>query len=62
MSKFEWVAVALLSLTTIASGITAIEVTKLVEEGLEVTISVEEAQELIDAAKAAEADMIEAGE
>ena len=57
MTKFEKIALVLLSLGTIASGWTAVEVTKLVERGAEVEISVEEAEQLIEAAQAAENDM-----
>ena len=57
MSKFEKIAIVLLSVGTIASGWTAIEVTRIVNAGLSMEISVDEAQALIDAAQAAEADM-----
>lgn len=50
MSKFEKIAIVLLSVGTIASGWTAIEVTRIVNDGLSMEISVDEAQ-------AAEADM-----
>lgn len=58
MKKIEKIALACcVGIVTVASGVTAIEVTKLVEKGLEMEITVEEAQAVIDAARAAEQDI-----
>ena len=62
MNKFEKIALVFLGVGTLASGWTAYEVTKFVENGLEITIEEKEADKLIEAAQAAEKDMSEEGE
>ena len=61
MNKFQKIALAFLGVGTLASGWTAYEVTKFVENGLEITIEEKEADGLIEAAKAAEDAMADEG-
>ena len=64
MSKFEKIVVVLLGLGTAASVMTAIEVTEAALRGLSVEITLEEAKDVIEAAKAERdsiADMAKVG-
>lgn len=61
MNKFQKIALAFLGVGTLASGWTAYEVTKFVENGLEITIEEKDADGLIEAAKAAEEAMAAEG-
>lgn len=60
--RFETVVIALLSIGLAICTYTAVQVQKIVRDGLNLEITLEEAEELVEAAISAENDMNEEGE
>lgn len=57
MSKYERIAIVLLGLSTIANGVTAVELARLARNGFDVELSDEEAEKIITAHEIAVEDM-----
>lgn len=55
--KFESIVIALLSIGLVICTYTAVQVQRIVRDGLNLEITLDEAKELVDAASAAEKDM-----
>ena len=55
--KFETIVIALLSIGLAICTYTAVQVQRIVRDGLNLEITLEEAEELVEAATAAEKDM-----
>jgi len=60
--KFETIVIALLSIGLAICTYTAVQVQRIVKNGLNLEITLDEAKELVEAASAAENDMNEEGE
>lgn len=55
--KFESIVIALLSIGLVICTYTAVQVQRIVRDGLNLEITLDEAKELVEAATAAEKDM-----
>lgn len=58
MNKFEKVATALLAVIAVEGAVTVVEIARIARNGFEMEITMDEAQEIEEAAEAAYEDML----